>query len=223
MRSLLRILISGFAVLALAAPIGANAQNAGNTASLSCWEGHTRTNFRTRSAKTPVFKSAAGSAYAEVVAQASSGLGSAEFCKNNVQLFYARDGENYTVVFQKAGLEDQGVGIRIIGWSHSGKQLLIEIGVWGYDSDADVLRSALLFDSSTLQMKELPLGEAFEKTLGKDCEFESSLVRWASDDAILVRVTRTPPTARYEQTFCVEKPTLYSFNPLTSRLTQIRP
>src|SRR5207302_4848727 len=118
-----------------------------NTSSLSCWEKGNGGTFQTRRAKTSVSKSGAGSAYAEVTAEASTDSGQAQFCKNKVQLFYAKDGSNYKVVYEKAGLDDQGVGARVLGWSHSGLQLLIELSVWGYDNDHDVVKSALVFDS----------------------------------------------------------------------------
>lgn len=183
-----------------------------NTSSLSCWEGHNRSNFQSRKAKTAVFQSSAGFAYAEVQAEASTDAVGAEFCKNMAQLFYSRDGKDYKSVYAKAGLEDQGVGMRVIGWSSSGTNLLIELSVWGYDRDTEVVKSALMLDAGAGQVRELPLDDAFEHILGKDCEFDSSLVGWQTDDNILVRVTKTPPTNRYEQTFCVDKPTVYSFS-----------
>ena len=145
-------------------------------------------------------------------AEASTDAVGAEFCKNTAQLFYSKDGKDYKSVYMKAGLEDQGVGIRMIGWSHNGTSLLIELSVWGYDRDTDVVKSALMLDASAAEVRELPLDDAFEHVLGKDCEFDSSLVGWQTDESILVRVTKTPATNRYEQTFCVEKPTVFSFN-----------
>lgn len=183
-----------------------------NTSSLTCWEGRNHANFQTHKAKTNVSKSSSGSAYAEVVAEATTDAGGAEFCKNTAQLFYAKDGANYRPVFTKVGLEDQGVGMRVIGWSQNGTRLLAELSVWGYDRDTDVVRTGLMLDASTGQVRELPLDDAFEHVLGKDCEYESSLVGWQTNESILVRVTKTPPTNRYEQIFCVEKPTIYSFN-----------
>src|SRR5690242_5460317 len=145
----------------------------GNTASLSCWEGKDRSNFQSRRAKSPTSKASGGFAYAEAVAEASKDMGDGQFCKNKVQLFYSKDGNDYKVVYEKAGLEDQGVGIRVLGWSHTGTQLLIEVAVWGYDRDMDVVKSALALDSTTGQVRELPLSDAFERVLGKDCEYDS--------------------------------------------------
>lgn len=183
-----------------------------NTSSLSCWDKRAGNAFQTRRAKTSVEKASAGAAYAEVVADASNDSGGAQFCKNTVQLFYASDGATYKSVYQKAGLDDQGVGIRLLGWSHNGTELLMEISVWGYDNDGEVVKSALVFDSASAQVKELPLGDAFERVFGKDCEFDSSVVGWRSDDTVLIRIGKTPSTTRYQQTFCVEKPTIYAFN-----------
>jgi len=157
-------------------------------------------------------KSTGGFAYAEIFAEASAVSDTGQFCKNKADLFYSKTGSDYKVVYEKDGLEDQGIGLRVIGWSHSGRQLLIELTIWGYDSEADPTKSALVFDSNATQVKELPLSDAFERVLGKDCEFDSTLIGWGANDNVLIRVTKTPATTRYEQTFCVERPTVYSFN-----------
>src|SRR5579872_2009710 len=115
-----------------------------NTSNLSCWETRKGGTFQTRHAKTAVSKSSDGSAYAEVTAEASTDSGQAQFCKNKAQLFYAKEGDNYKMVYEKPGLDDQGVGIRVLGWSHSGAQLLLELSVWGYDRDTEVVKSALV-------------------------------------------------------------------------------
>src|SRR3954451_19797526 len=197
------------AIVLLAAPLFCQTVN---TSSLSCWETRHGGIFQTRRAKTPVAQSSAGSAYAEVAAEASTDSGQAQFCKNKVQVFYSKSGNDYKVVYEKAGLDDQGVGVRVLGWSRNGLQLLMELSVWGYDNDHEVVKSAMIFDSGSLQTKELPLGDAFERVFGKDCEFDSSVVGWQGDDNVLIRVAKTSATTRYQQTFCVEKPTLYNFN-----------
>ena len=199
------------------------ASHAQSTAFLSCWEGKDHSNFQSRRAKTATAKSSGGFAYAETIAEATKDMGDAQFCKNKVQLFYSKDGKDYQVVYEKAGLEDQGVGIRVIGWSHTGSQLLVEVGVWGYDRDMDVVKSALALDSATSQVRELPLSDAFERVLGKDCEYDSSVVGWSIDDSVLVRVAKTPTTTRYNQTFCVDKPTVYAFNLQSGNLQRSGP
>ncbi|HWC15382.1 MAG TPA: hypothetical protein VG498_00105 [Terriglobales bacterium] len=198
-------------------------QSSDSTSSLSCWDTRRGGTFQTRHAKTAVSKSGAGAAYAEVIAEASTDSGQAQFCKNKVQLFYAKDAKNYKVIYEKAGLDDQGVGIRLLGWSQDGTQLLMELLVWGYDVDRDVVKSALLLDSGTEQVKELPLADAFEHAFGKDCEFDSSVIGWQGNDRVLIRVGKTPPTTRYQQTFCVEKPTIYSFNLRDGKIQGGRP
>lgn len=195
----------------------------GNTASLSCWEGKDRSNFQSRKAKSATAKASGGFAYAETVAEASKDMGDAQFCKNKVQLFYSKDGNDYKVAYQKTGLEDQGVGIRVLGWSHTGTQLLLEVTVWGYDRDMDVVKSALALDSATAEVKELPLSDAFERLLGRDCEYDSSVVGWGNDDSVLIRVGKTSATTRYNQTFCVDKPTVYAFNMRSGSLARSSP
>lgn len=208
-----------FGILLCSITIAALPAACQNTSSLSCWESKRSGPFQTRHAKTPVSKSDAGSAYAEVTAEASTDSGQAQFCKNDAQLFYAKDGTSYRMVYEKPGLDDQGVGIRLLGWSHSGSQLLIELSVWGYDSDAFVAKSALVLDSSSSQVRELPVDDAFQRFFGKDCEFDFSVVGWENDDSVLLRVTKTTPTTHYQQTFCVDKPATYSFNQHTGTVS----
>jgi len=206
----LRILVPYFLILA-AATAPAFCQSGENTSSLSCWDNRHGGTFQTRHAKTPIMKSSSGSAYAEVTAEASNS-GQAQFCKNTVQVFFAKDGTDYKPAYEKAGLDDEGVGIRLLGWSQNGSKLLMETSVWGYDLDRDVSKSALLLDAGTGEVKELPLADAFEHVFGKDCEFDSSVIGWQGDRRVLIRIGKTPPTAKYQQTFCVEKPTIYSFD-----------
>lgn len=210
-----RFMLFGGCVLLSAIPLLCQT----DTSSLSCWESRRNGTFQTRRAKTPIAKSGAGSAYAEVTAEASTDSGQAQFCKNRVQLFYARDGSNYKVAYEKAGLDDQGVGIHVLGWSHNGMQLLMEITVWGYDRDGDPVKSAWVLDSKSVQVTELPLDDAFQRLFGKDCEFESSVLGWQEDDGVLIRVNKTPPTKRYQQTFCVQKPTVYAFSQATGTVS----
>ena len=204
----LRVLVCGSFLIA---SIPAVCQS-GNTSNLSCWEGKKAGTFQTRQAKTPLSKAGGGTAYAQVTAEASTDSGQAQFCKNTAQLFYSKDGTSYKMVYEKRGLDDQGVGMRLLGWSHSGTQLLIEVSSWGYDNDTYVAKYALLLDSGLSQVRELPVDDAFQHFFGKDCEFDFSVVGWEANDDILLRVTKTPPTTHYQQTYCVEKPTVYAFN-----------
>jgi hypothetical protein len=193
-----------------------------NTSSLSCWDRKGGT-FQTRQAKSPVLKSAGGAAYAEVTAEGSTDAGQAQFCKNKVEVFYGKQGKDYKVVYERTGLDDEGVGIRLLGWSQNGTQLLMELSVWGYDTDRDIVKSALLFDAPTAETKELPLSDAFERVFGKDCEFESMVIGWQGDDRVLIRVGKTPTTSRYQQTCCVQKPTIYTFNLREGRIQGGKP
>jgi hypothetical protein len=94
----------------------------------------------------------------------------------------------------------------------------MELSVWGYDSDAYIAKSALVLEANTIQVHELPLDDAFQHFFGKDCEFDFSVVGWEVNDTVLLRVTKTAPTAHYQQTFCVQKPTVYAFNQQTGRI-----
>ena len=212
----LRLRLVAFALLGVTLPAFSQSNN---TSSLSCWESKRAGTFQTRQAKTPVSKADAGSAYAQVTAEASTDSGQAQFCKNTAQLFYAKDGNTFKMVYEKRGLDDQGVGMRLLGWSHNSSQLLIEVSSWGYDSDAYVAKSALVLDSSTAQVRELPVDDDFQRLFGKDCEFDFSVVGWQSDDDVLIRVTKTSATAKYQQTFCVEKPTVYALNQQTGTVS----
>src|SRR5690348_8771625 len=124
----LRILVL-YLLIFVVASVPAFCQSGENTSSLSCWDNRHGGTFQTRHAKTPTLKSSGGSAYAEVTAEASNS-GEAQFCKNTVQVFFANDGTSYKVVYEKAGLDDEGVGVRLVGWSQNGSKLLMETSVW---------------------------------------------------------------------------------------------
>src|SRR5579884_1025530 len=89
----LRILVP-YSFIFAAAIVPAFCQSGENTSSLSCWDNRHGGAFQTRHAKTPTLKSSGGSAYAEVTAEASSS-GEAQFCKNTVRVFFAKDGTSY--------------------------------------------------------------------------------------------------------------------------------
>lgn len=208
------------AFLLAATAIPLFAQSEPPTATLSCWADPTT--FRSAKARTSSFHSEkAGDAYAEVTATASTAPDSVHICSNTVRLFHASDAKDYKVIFQdhRSG---GGLGIAILGWSKTGTELLFQISGWPYESDAYVERRALLFDSSSQRIRPVPVVVAFRKMFGSNCEFDERVLGWHGENALLVRISKTPLTESYDQKFCVEKPTDYVFDLKTYGISKVQ-
>jgi hypothetical protein len=160
-----------------------------------------------------------GVAYAQVIAKATTDAEGGRFCANSVHLFYSADGKRYAKIYSEA--RENGLGVRLVGWSPDGDKLLVELRKWGYDSDAINVGLALVFDASSRQIRNIHLYEKFERLFGKSCEFDVSPVAWQEESSILVRVTRTAFADYYDQKFCVSHPTQYVWNFQTETLTHL--
>ena len=205
-------------LVVLSIPTAMLAQSPNMAASLRC--GGENGSFHSRSVRTPIFRSEAGFAYAEVSAKAITDA-EARNCSNTVRLFYSANGKDYRVVWR--GNQDfNGLGITIFGWSHNGTLLLFQTRTWPYDSDADEVRRELVFESATGKVHDLKLSSVFTALFGSKCEFIQTVLGWESDHSITVRISRTPLTDHYEQVFCVKSPSDYTFNLSTSTATRIR-
>jgi len=205
-------------LVVLTIPTALLAQKSEDAASLSCWG--TKASFHSRAAKTPIFRSTAGMAYAEVSAKAITD-GDVRNCSNTARLFYSASGNDPKVVW--SGHQDlNGLGVTIFGWSQTGTLLLFQTRTWPYDSDADEVRRGLVFDSATGKVRDLKLTSVFTALVGSKCEFEQNVLGWESDRTIKVRISRTPLTDHYEQVFCVKAPVDYTFDLSTNTATRIR-
>jgi len=197
--------------------------SASDPAHLSCtvWTGKSWTSPKARSARTPQKQSAKGFvAYAEVKVAANG----AE-CENTTTLYVAAGpGEKFRSVYAKGPSESGGNGIRLVGWSPSGDQLLAEVTVWEYETDTGTGYIPVIYNASTNSTKELlVLGKALGRFFGADCEFEQSVRGWRNDQQIIVRVSRTPSSEEYEQHFCVDRPKLFAYDLQKDTLESIRP
>jgi len=205
-------------LVVLTIPTALLAQKSDAAASLSCWG--TKGSFRSRSVRSPIFRSDTGLAYAEVSAKAVAD-GDVRNCSNTVRLFYSASGTDPKVVW--SGHQDfNGLGITVFGWSQTGTLLLFQTRTWPYDSDADEVRRGLVFDSATGKVRDLKLTSVFTAVFGSKCEFEHNVLGWESDRTIRVRISRTPLTDHYQQVFCVKEPVDYTFDLSTSTATRVR-
>ena len=203
----------------LFAPLAMLSQTMLKTASLSCWEG--TSSFQTRKAKTPTIRSNHGFAYGEVTAEATVQPDQSRSCSNTVRLYYSSNGKNYRMVYENHR-KLEGIGLVIFGWSNSEKQLLFQTREWQYDSDAEVVKTVLVFDNTTGEVRELHVGEALSGVLGSNCEFDEAVVGWQTDHSIVVRVSTTPPTSHDEQMPCVKKSARYVFDVRENTISQAR-
>jgi hypothetical protein len=186
--------------------------SATNPAYLACsvWTGKNWTAPTARSAKTPQKQSPKGFvAYADV----KVAINGSE-CENTTTLYVASaTGKKFRAVYVKKGSESDGNGIRLIGWSPNGDQLLAEVTVWAYETDTGYEYIPIIYSAIANSTKEiLTLGKALDRFFGPDCEFEQSVRSWRNDRQIIVRVSRTPLSDEYEQHFCFDKPKLLAYD-----------
>jgi hypothetical protein len=187
--------------------------SATDTAYLSCttWTGKEWTNPIARSSRTPLTESPKGfSAYGEVKVLVKDGS-----CENVTKLYVAsRAAQSFRIVYAEppSGSGD-GNGIRLIGWSPSGDKLLAQVNLWKYETDRGFAHVALIYDASKGQAEAIhALDEALSHHFASNCEFETAVVAWKTDEQIIVKVSRTPEDQSYEQRFCVTAPRLFIFD-----------
>ncbi|HEU5401294.1 MAG TPA: hypothetical protein VFU86_08055 [Terriglobales bacterium] len=196
------------------------AQSEPPTANLSCWANPTT--FRSAKARSETFHSEkAGDAYAETSATATTAPDNVQICSNTVRLFYASDTKDYKVVVQDHRTSS-GLGIAILGWSKAGTELLFQINGWPYERDAYVERRAFLFESSSQRIRPVPVVVAFRKLFGSNCEFDERVLGWHGENALVVRISKTPLNESYDQKFCEEKPTDYVFDLKTYGISKVQ-
>jgi hypothetical protein len=148
-------------------------------------------------------------AYAEVTVAVSGAS-----CGNTIKLYVSSEANgNFKIVYRRGGSQNEGKGIRLVGWSPSGDKLLAEVNSWEYETDLGYDHLALVYDASTGSAKEIrALGEALTRHFGSDCEFEPALEGWKTDGQLLVKISKTPEDESYEQHFCVEQPIKLAFD-----------
>jgi len=186
--------------------------SATDPAYLSCtvWNGNRWVGPATRSARTPIMESPKGfRAYAEVTAAVHGAS-----CENKIKLYVSTEGDkDFKIVYTKEYSQNQGNGIRLVGWSPSGDKLLAQVNSWEYETDLGYGHIALIYDARAGSAKEInALGEALSRHFGSGCEFEPGLEGWGTNNQLLVKISKTPEDDSYEQKFCVEHPILLVFD-----------
>jgi hypothetical protein len=148
-------------------------------------------------------------AYAEVTA-AVHGIS----CENTIKLYVSTGGGgNFKIVYKRGDSQNEGNGIRLVGWSPSGDKLLAQVNSWEYETDQGYDHLALIYDATTGSAKEIKsLAEALSRHYGSDCEFEPALEGWRTDGQLLVKISKTPEDESYEQHFCVQRPVTLVFD-----------
>ena len=186
--------------------------SASDPAYLSCsvWNGYRWSKPATRAVRTPVLESAKGfRAYAKVSAAVHGAS-----CGNTIKLYVSTgDDREFKIVYRKGDSENEGNGIRLVGWSPGGDKLLTEVNSWQYETDLGFDHRAFVYDVNTGSMKEIKaLGEALSHHFGSGCEFQFSVDRWRTNDQVLVKISKAFEDEGYEQHFCVEQPVTFLFD-----------
>lgn len=194
--------------------------SATNPAYLSCtfWTGNAWSKPATRSARTPVVRSPKGFlAYGEVKVTIEN-----DDCENATTLYVAAgEGKEFKSVYKKEG---GGNGIRIIGWSPGGDQLLAEVTSWAYETDTGFEYTPVIYDSATsTALENSALEKALVDHLGKDCSFEHNLTHWKTDRQVFVKVSPYQAVDGSDEYSCVKKSKLFIFDLRTNSLIPFAP
>lgn len=194
--------------------------SATNPEYLGCttWTGKEWTKPSPRSARTPIVESSKGfRAYAEVTVAVYNGN-----CTNTSTLYVSLDaGQKFKIVYTKQPSASDGNGIRLISWSPSGDRLLAEVNLWTYETDTGYRHLALLYDASTGLTKEVPaLDEALNRHFGRDCNFETAIKGWKTDNQILVKISPYIDIEEGEGNSCVKDPVTLVYD-LEKRTVQV--
>lgn len=206
------VIAAALAPSAMAQKADAPRVSATDTYFLSCtvWTGRDWTEFTERSARTQLAVSPNGlRAYGEVNVSVKD-----KHCQNTTTLNVAPGiGQPFKLVYTNHSAYSDGNGIRVIGWSPSGKKLVSDVNLWEYETDRGYSHVTVIYDSLSDSTKEIPaLDEAVYHYFGPNCEFELVVTGWKTDDQILVKVIRTPKTDQYPQHFCVTQPRIFVFD-----------
>jgi hypothetical protein len=143
-------------------------------------------------------------------------------CENTTTLYVAAgEGKEFRSVYKKNG---GGNGIRIIGWSPDGDQLLVEVTSWAYETDTGFEYSPVIYDAATSAAQEdSAMENALVGHLGKECSFEHNLIRWKTNRQVLVRISPYQDVDGSDEYSCVKQPKLLLYDLQTNSLIPIPP
>jgi hypothetical protein len=194
--------------------------SATNPTYLSCtfWTGKRWSKPAARSVRTSVARSPKGFlAYGEVKVTVQS-----DDCENTTTLYVAAgEGKEFRNVYKKEG---GGNGIRIIGWSPEGDQLLAEVTSWAYETDTGFEYTPVIYNAATSTAQEnSALEKALSDHMGKDCSFEHNLIRWKTNRQVLVRISPYQDVDGSDEYSCVKQPKLLSYDLQTNSLIPFPP
>jgi len=179
---------------------------AANLSFVSCWPKKQQSDPVSRLMKSHTVTSRSHwRAYATVDANANNGA-----CQNTTRLYIASPGHNFAAVLtiSPAGTQN-GNGIRVVGWSPTGEQLLLETTSWAYNSDATPDVAVLIYDTRKGVQKPDVIKGLLEY-FGSRCAFGYSVVGWQSERSIVLRV-RPFREALDDDPSCVERPIVFDY------------
>jgi len=106
----------------------------------------------------------------------------------------------------------------LIGWSPNGWRLLVDV------FSVAEFREPLIYDARSGKVTEFSVSNLFrarfDRLFDDDCQFNTRVVRWLSNNEVLLRVT--PPLGDDpEQHSCVKRPLLYGFSVQRNRVRRV--
>jgi hypothetical protein len=184
----LRCALSFLFLLPLAAAQPAAKQNPYELSYLSCWDNTPARSFASRELRTPFLLSRTGAKASALVRAITDATGA---CHNITSLFISDAKTGTRTVYQIVPKDtEDGNGIRLISWSPDGRKLLVEAIDWAYESDAELGKTIVIYDTVQNRALELSVYPQLVARLGDRCFLDVSAKSLLSDKTLLIHVTR---------------------------------
>ncbi|MGB0014485.1 MAG: hypothetical protein WBQ03_23020 [Candidatus Sulfotelmatobacter sp.] len=216
-------------------------ERSSDTSELSCWKDSQH--FISRQGRSSIFSSSAGSrAYVEVSAIAFKPryreTYTGPLCENSVKLFLAKDGaSDFHVLFDSTKAKNDCVtiagdawcalnGMRLMDWSKDGRFLLVELVAWEYESDSEITRVPIVYDTSTGEFIRPDVYHFFDKyywtdASKKNCEFDLTTKGFSPEANLILTAARPPLSSTYDQIFCFSGEQTLEFQLGTNKITPL--
>lgn len=116
-------------------------------------------------------------------------------CVNNSRLFVAGEEGQFKLVFLQEPTEAEGGNsLRVVDWSESGRDVLVELVQWQYESPG-VTRSPMVYDSLTTVFQEPEMAHVLDKHFGVDCGSDLHVLGFLPEGKIAVETKPLSPEA----------------------------
>ena len=150
--------------------------------------------------------------YAEIQAK-SVAVGQ---CENRAELLISVQGSPFKSVFTQAASQQNGTATSLgpVAWSPNGQWLVVERGLWFYDSDAGGI-GLLLYDSQSGKVTTPKVETAIQNRLGKRCVLRYGITGFDARNRVKLQVADWIDEPDGPQSDCIHGEAEWLFDPVT--------